>query len=58
VARWFDTAKGMRSAAGFAVGRTIYLAPVSEWLTGGLARGDAVERIADTYLRLVRAWID
>lgn len=56
VARWFATAKGMRTAAGFAVGRTIYMAPVAAWLAEGGLRKDAVETIAANYLQLVRAW--
>lgn len=57
VERWFATAKGMRTAAGFAVGRTIYMDPVSAWLTGRLSREDAVAQVADRYLRLVGAWM-
>lgn len=57
VERWFATAKGMRTAAGFAVGRTIYMEPVSAWLTGRIAREDAVAQVAERYLRLVGAWV-
>lgn len=57
VRRWFATAKGMRTAAGFAVGRTIYMAPVSAWLRGAITRDEAVGQIADTYLQLVEAWM-
>ncbi len=54
VVRWFATAKGMRTAAGFAVGRTIYMAPVSAWLTGGLTREAAVELARDRVAPAVR----
>lgn len=57
VQRWFTVARGMRTAAGFAVGRTIYMAPVSAWLTGAITREDAVRQIADTYVKLVEAWM-
>ena len=57
VERWFAIATGMRTAAGFAVGRTIYMEPVSAWLTGRLSREDAVAQVADRYLRLVAAWV-
>lgn len=57
VIRWFATAKGMRTAAGFAVGRTIYMEPVSKWLTGVSSREAAIERMTATYLQLVQAWM-
>lgn len=57
VQRWFGVARGTRTAAGFAVGRTIYMAPVAAWLDGDLAREDAVEQVAGRYLRLVDAWM-
>jgi 5-dehydro-2-deoxygluconokinase len=57
VAHWFAVAKGMRTGAGFAVGRTIYMEPVSKWLTGISSREVAVDAMAATYLRLVEAWV-
>ena len=57
VQQWFAVARGMRTAAGFAVGRTIYMVPVSAWLTAAITREDAVRQIADTYVQLVEAWM-
>jgi 5-dehydro-2-deoxygluconokinase len=56
VRRWFSVAAGAPTAAGFAIGRTVYFAPASEWLLGRLDRDAALARIADTYEEIVGAW--
>ena len=56
VRRWFSVAAGAPTAAGFAIGRTVYFAPASEWLQGRLDRDAALARIADTYEEIVATW--
>jgi 5-dehydro-2-deoxygluconokinase len=56
VRRWFGVAAGAPTAAGFAIGRTVYFAPASEWLLGRLDRDAALARIAETYEEIVAAW--
>ena len=56
LARWFAVARGMASAAGFAVGRSIYMEPGTAWLQGRVTREAATERVAETYRHLVRLW--
>jgi myo-inositol catabolism protein IolC len=56
VRRWFSVAAGAPTAAGFAIGRTVYFAPVAEWLQGRLGRDAAVARIADTYEDIIATW--
>ena len=56
VRRWFSVAAGAPTAAGFAIGRTVYFAPASEWLQGRLSRDAALARIADTYEEIIATW--
>ena len=56
VRQWFASASGMPTAAGFAIGRTVYQAPAAEWIIGRCTRAEAVNRIADNYLSLIGAW--
>lgn len=56
VARWFAAAKTMTTAAGFAIGRTVYFEPATRWLRGEITRDAAVARIATTYRTLVDRW--
>lgn len=56
IAGWFAAARTMASAAGFAIGRSVYFDAAAAWLLGSIPRGAAVERIADTYTELVRLW--
>jgi len=56
ISGWFAAARTMRSAAGFAIGRSVYFDAAAAWLLGSIPRDEAVERIADTYTELVRLW--
>src|SRR5688500_6182575 len=42
VRQWFAAAAGAPTAAGFAIGRTVYFEPASEWLKGRVERDAAV----------------
>src|SRR6185436_18332453 len=53
VAAWFAVARSNRTASGFAVGRTVYWEPSSEFLLGNIGDADAVDRIAGNYLALI-----
>ena len=44
--------------SGFAVGRTIWAAPLGEWLTGTRGRADAVAAIAANYLHFTGIYLD
>ena len=56
VTRWLRTGAGVPAFVGFAVGRTIWWDALSDFLTGGLERGDAAERIASNYSRMIDAF--
>jgi 5-dehydro-2-deoxygluconokinase len=56
IADWFAAARTMTTAAGFAIGRSVYWDPATAWLEGTLARDRAVQQIADTYCELVHLW--
>lgn len=54
---WFRAAAGAPTAAGFAIGRTVYFEPASEWLLGGISSDDAQARIAANYEAVIAAWV-
>ena len=56
VGRWFESARGAASAAGFAIGRTVYWEPACEYLLGRTAADDAVHRMAANYLAVIELW--
>lgn len=56
VRRWFAAAAGAPSAAGFAIGRTVYFEPAADWVSGRLSREDAVARISANYTDVISAW--
>jgi len=56
VGRWFESARGAASAAGFAIGRTVYWEPACEYLLGRAAADDAVHRMAANYLAVIELW--
>jgi len=56
VETWLRVAGEVEGYAGFAVGRSIWLEPLREYLAGTSSRGDAVAAIADRYLRLAEAY--
>jgi 5-dehydro-2-deoxygluconokinase len=53
---WFSAAAGAASAAGFAIGRTVYFEAAGQWLLDKLSREAAIARIADNYGAVIAAW--
>ena len=56
IERWFDAAAPLPSTAGFAIGRSVFWEPCTEYLKGRLTPRAAVEIMAGTYLELVENW--
>jgi 5-dehydro-2-deoxygluconokinase len=56
VGRWFASAAGAPTAAGFAIGRTVYFDAAAEWVTGKATRDAAIARIAANYLAVIDLW--
>jgi len=53
---WFRAAAGAPTAAGFAIGRTVYFEPAGDWLRGRISREDAIARIVENYEAVIAAW--
>jgi 5-dehydro-2-deoxygluconokinase len=53
---WFESARGARTAAGFAIGRTVYWRPACEFLLGRMAADDAVHEMAANYRAVIDLW--
>jgi len=53
---WFAVAARTATAAGFAIGRSVFWEPSTAFLSGAAPRAAALDRIADNYLQLVGAW--
>ena len=56
VAGWFAAATAAASAGGFAVGRTVYWGPSTEYLLGRRSRADTVSQIVENYRRVIDLW--
>ena len=56
VQRWFASARGARSAAGFAIGRTVYWEPACDFLLGRASADEATARIAGNYATVISLW--
>lgn len=56
VRQWFAAAAGAATAAGFAIGRTVYFEPAGQWARGGVSRDEAIAQIARNYLEVIDAW--
>ena len=56
IAAWFDAAAGLESAAGFAIGRSVFMEPASAYLQGRMSEDAAIEAIATHYLSLIDQW--
>ncbi len=54
VRQWLQTAASVKGFIGFAVGRTSFWGPLTDWKDGRIAREAAVSEIARRY----RAWVD
>jgi 5-dehydro-2-deoxygluconokinase len=53
---WFRTAATMKTAAGFAIGRSVYWQPAADYLLDKIDETAAAEEIANNYLRVIDAW--
>lgn len=53
---WFTAASVARTAAGFAIGRSVYWAPATQYLSANGDGAAAVDQIAANYLRVVESW--
>lgn len=56
IAQWFATAAKCRTAAGFAIGRSVFWKPGTAFLTGAMDAGGAIDAIATNYLALIDLW--
>jgi 5-dehydro-2-deoxygluconokinase len=56
IAQWFVVARQGATASGFAIGRSVFWSPSTDFLTGTLAESDAIERICGNYLDLIATW--
>jgi 5-dehydro-2-deoxygluconokinase len=56
VVRWFAAARTMKTASGFAIGRTVYFEPATRWLRGDLTRDVALDLISAVYRSLIDRW--
>jgi 5-dehydro-2-deoxygluconokinase len=54
--RWFAACAASATAAGFAIGRSVFWEPSAAYLEGKMPADAAADAIADTYLKLVEAW--
>ena len=55
IASWFDAAAGLPSTAGFAIGRSVFMEPGSDYLLGRSA-SETRDTIAERYLAFVNGW--
>jgi 5-dehydro-2-deoxygluconokinase len=53
---WFKAAAQSRTAAGFAIGRSVFWEPSAAFLTGAQTADQAADTICGNYLDLIRAW--
>jgi 5-dehydro-2-deoxygluconokinase len=56
VAQWFAAAAVAASAGGFAVGRTVYWGPATDYLLGQRSRAQAVSQIVENYRSVIDLW--
>jgi 5-dehydro-2-deoxygluconokinase len=56
IEQWFRAAHAMKTAAGFAIGRSIYWDPAARFARGEISRDQAIEIVADTYLATIGLW--
>jgi 5-dehydro-2-deoxygluconokinase len=54
--RWFSACANSVTAAGFAIGRSVFWEPSAAFLEGKKSATEAASDIAGTYLKLIEAW--
>jgi 5-dehydro-2-deoxygluconokinase len=55
---WVTTAAKSGVVNGFAIGRTIFLAPIKSFLKKEISRTEAVKKIAKNYLYFIKLWAE
>lgn len=53
VQRWLAVSAGVAGYGGFAIGRSVFTAPLSDWLTGAATSENAAARIAHSFAKFV-----
>jgi 5-dehydro-2-deoxygluconokinase len=53
---WFESAAGAATAAGFAIGRTVYFDAASAWALDRISRDEAIAGIKGNYEAVISAW--
>ncbi len=56
VAHWLEEAARVDGFIGFAIGRTIFWEPISQWRDGSIDADTAATQIADNYRRTVELY--
>jgi 5-dehydro-2-deoxygluconokinase len=56
VDEWLRNGAPVDGYVGFAIGRSIWGAPLKDWIEGTLTREDAASQIADNYLRFIEVY--
>ncbi len=56
LARAFAVARRQPLCRGFAIGRSIFADPAKAWFAGEITDSDAVDRIAESYRRIIALW--
>ncbi|MCQ3811222.1 MAG: ROK family protein [Acidimicrobiia bacterium] len=57
IARWFEAGAGVRGYAGFAIGRSIWKAPIAAYLDGRLGRDAARDAILEQFVDFIDDYI-
>jgi 5-dehydro-2-deoxygluconokinase len=58
LAQAFTVARHCALVKGFAVGRTIFVEPATEWFAGRIGDDEAIEQMAGAFARLCQLWRD
>ncbi len=53
----FRAVSGVSIVKGFAVGRTIFMKPAEDWLSGRITDEEAIDAMASRFERLTQAWL-
>ena len=56
LAKGFEDAKGNELCHGFAIGRTIFSKPASDWLSKRISDEILIQNVKDNYLKMIRIW--
>ncbi len=56
IKKWFEAAAKVNGVAGFAVGRTVFMEPLKQYVAGSISREEAVGQIAANYMKIASLW--